>query len=1221
MRQKRSPRCLFPPRCMRQTVCLMRVRRSVLDPTRCNRESETSPAIKLAASKMSNLHKTLFCLLVLALAIAFSFGGYTVTKNQVIVPIEVLGGDGHTETITVNATDVSNVDRIWFNTYSQGDPLTRDLTPKAQISVNGGPWIDVANDNPAISCPWLEDFYGCVEGVSWTTRWTLNVDDAGVDLQNGDNTITFRLNSDLGQIEGSKANISSGYYVLGMAFLNTGDPEPRARAYTKSGAPGGDPDDWMSAGAIDGTVFQWWDPMNDPGFGIPEGLNTSGDISAGRQLWNDRNALIDHPGGPQIKASCADCHASNGDDLQTFAFSNKSIVARAEFHGLNQKQGRQIAAYIRSIHSRDEIVAKGPWQPPYQPGPTISSFNPDCDGLHPDEAPEKCWAAGAGVEWVLEKDEQLKQYLFPNGLSGSAATDVTSTLNTLNLREMPVALQFPDWNEWLPRVHPIDANGWSQSDFENHGTSEYYTSGRVEEAWQTAESNLSKSWKATNVMRNWNSELKDFQRTYIDKYDDTDAGKLGIRQWKAVKTWEVMRGREGYGPSFYSLDIVDVNGDLIKTIKGEPRTWVGSDRTLFNVAPHINKAGIYGPDQTVEDQYMDTVWYDLQMVLNSGNRDAIVIRPMDWKYHLQHVRGMERAANNSGKSYVEPYRYLRSYIKQNQQLDTGDQPEDRDSGLGDWHWRHTSHRWLTTGNGPDGDKTPIDNLPTDERRKILTAVLTSYMDRIERVPVDSDGYNCGVVGGNCRWERSESNNDLEPADVVPSTDGFHENSNYVEHFYLGTRWLEDLGTEPRVLGRMYDWASKMWPKGNDTGIMGTNPTWDSLNPCRSPNKTSACTAATVNEHKIQLKAGWNLISSRIKPDNPGLKSVFSNVIEDVVLLKNERGETFIPSYSINTIGDWSWDESYMLYMTQDRTLTVQGDVIGASTSMTLDEGWNLVPYFPESSMPVGDAFAGLGSNLVIVKDYAGNSYIPEYGINDIGTLEPGQGYKVYVETSASMSYPSSKTLASTSLAKTSGSRGVSASATLVIGTSQMENGTTLVARTDDGTQVGQGTVQAGKAAITIAGDDPLTESIQEGASRGARLTVVSTGPSGEQPIKVRGVTNVLTGNKSSGAPTYAKDAILVADAVTQPVSFELKGNAPNPVQTTTSIAFSVPEPTPVRVELYNVLGQRVATLVDDDYTRGTHSVDVNASGYASGVYFYRIEAGDFRKTRKMTIIR
>ena len=1173
---------------------------------------------------MSDLHKTLTCLLVLVFAIAFSFGGYTVTKNRVIVPIEVLGGDGHTETITVNAPDVSNVDRLWFYTYSQGDPLTRSLTPKAQVSVNGGPWIDVANDNRAITCMSPEDVFGCVEGVYWTTRWTLDVDAAGIDLKDGDNTITFRNNLEVGNLGSGGANVSSGYYVLGLAFLNAGDALPRARAFDASGTPGANANDWMNAGAINGTAFTWWNPMKDPGFGIPDGMNNSTDIAEGERLWNERDLLVDYPGGPKITASCADCHASKAEDLQAFAFSNKSIVARAEFHNLSNKQGRQIAAYIRSTHSRDDIVAKGPWQPPYQTGPEISSFNPDCDGLHPDKAPEKCWAAGAGVEWVLDRDEQTKRYLFPNGMEGDAGRKVTSTLNTLNLREMPVALQFPDWNEWLPRTHPIDATSWSQSDFENHAISKWYASGDVENAWQIAEQRPDeKGWKATDAMQFWGAEAKQFRKDHINKYDGPKNENAGFRQWKSVKTWEVMRGREGYAPQFYKTDVTNANGDVLASVKGEPRSWVGEDRTVFNVAPHIHKAKVYAEDNEIEDLYMDTVWYELQMVLNAGNRDANVIRPMDWKYHLQHVGGVEKAAKEAGYTYANPYRYARGYIKQNQQLDTGDAPESKDQGLADWHWRHTSHRWLVARRSAESKKRPYDNLPSAERSALTTAIMASYMDRIERVPVDSDGYDCGTVGGKCLWGRANnSNNDLPPADHVPSTDGFMDDKEFAEHFYEATRWIDrDFNPDPRVIGRAYDWAAKMWPRGNDSKAMKGRPTWDSLNPCRRPNKTSDCAAPVVKKHRIQLKAGWNLISSRIKPNDPNLTSVFSGILDDVVLLKNEQGETFIPSYSINTIGNWSWDESYMLYMTQDRTLTVQGELISPTTSMSLDEGWNLVPYFPDTSMPVADAFAGLGSNLVIVKDYAGNSYIPEYGINDIGSLEPGQGYKVYVKSPSSMSFPSTKSIASSSLAKASGSGGVSASATLVIGTSEMEGGTTLVARTADGTQVGRGTVRAGRAAISIAGDDPLTESVQEGATRGARLTVVSTGPSGERPIKVRGVTNVLTGTKSTGAPTYAKDAILVADAVTQPVSFELKGNAPNPVRTATTISFSVPEPTPVRVELYNVLGQRVATLVNDDYPRGKHAVDVNASRYASGVYFYRIEAGDFRKTRKMTIVK
>ena len=69
------------------------------------------------------------------------------------------------------------------------------------------------------------------------------------------------------------------------------------------------------------------------------------------------------------------------------------------------------------------------------------------------------WAAGAGLDAVLEEDADMLAYLFPEGTSDAAMRGVMDKDATLNIREMPVSLQFPDWQAWLPEVHPIDIWG------------------------------------------------------------------------------------------------------------------------------------------------------------------------------------------------------------------------------------------------------------------------------------------------------------------------------------------------------------------------------------------------------------------------------------------------------------------------------------------------------------------------------------------------------------------------------------------------------------------------------------------------------------------------------------------------------------------------------------------------------------------------------------------
>jgi hypothetical protein len=88
-----------------------------------------------------------------------------------------------------------------------------------------------------------------------------------------------------------------------------------------------------------------------------------------------------------------------------------------------------------------------------------------------------------------------------------------------------------------------------------------------------------------------------------------------------------------------------------------------------------------------------------------------------------------------------------------------------------------------------------------------------------------------------------------------------------------------------------------------------------------------------------------------------------------------------------------------------------------------------------------------------------------------------------------------------------------------------------------------------------------------------------------------------------------------------PDSYSLEQNYPNPFNPTTNIRFSVPEAGLVTVKVFNVLGQEVATLVNELKNSGTYNVDFNAASLTSGVYFYSINTPNFNSTKKMILMK
>ena len=89
----------------------------------------------------------------------------------------------------------------------------------------------------------------------------------------------------------------------------------------------------------------------------------------------------------------------------------------------------------------------------------------------------------------------------------------------------------------------------------------------------------------------------------------------------------------------------------------------------------------------------------------------------------------------------------------------------------------------------------------------------------------------------------------------------------------------------------------------------------------------------------------------------------------------------------------------------------------------------------------------------------------------------------------------------------------------------------------------------------------------------------------------------------------------------EPVAYSLGRNYPNPFNPTTTIPFTLSADSHVRLAVYSVLGQRVMTLVDERVSAGKHSVIFDADGLSSGIYIYRIEAGDYRETASMLLVK
>ena len=609
------------------------------------------------------------------------------TSPRLRLPIEVLGGDGTTlsTSVILEPEQAQSVRALWLQTNGLR------YSHQGSVQVNAGPWIPLNNDTVTVDEPGRS--YGGIGGGFATLRMTLLLPKGAAVV--GANTVRFRFDHTDG--------VSSGYRVLAWNFL------------TSEGKKIVPPEEFAEE-----NPDTWSPPLPD-----------YASIQAGRELWhNSPLTACDAPNCERIQAHCADCHAQDGRDLKYFNFSNGSIVTRSRFHGLSTLQGEQIASYIRSL----QVPNPGrPWNPPYQPGPGL------------DAEPVANWAAGAGIGWVLDGDADALPHLLrahnstvttastPTAafglreLAGEVTPDLFRPDDNLSPREIPIALQLPDWNEWLPRIHPKDA--WGPA-FVQSELGKLYGDGMYSETKREArKSSLPALLAATG---NPGSDLRpvaaafarwsDARRIFLKHSVKARTGWSPVltdrvystQLWQMVKTWELTQefGLEARGPDLYGST-------------ADSRSW-------FNTLPgdtapavtHIPNGtnGVGGSALT--NTYFTAAWYELQILLNSGNHQHRDRSPVDWVYLIGWFHDLYTQTHQP-----EPVRLLVTVIKALQSTDPHLGPEDLRRG-----WRPEKNIDPRIMISPAW--APIFRpLPLEVRRAVTTGLLTAWINKSLQYPV------------------------------------------------------------------------------------------------------------------------------------------------------------------------------------------------------------------------------------------------------------------------------------------------------------------------------------------------------------------------------------------------------------------------------------------------------------------------------------------------------
>jgi hypothetical protein len=625
---------------------------------------------------------------------------------------------------------------------------------KASVQFNGGIWIDLKNST--VTVQGNAKRYGGIGGGYDTISLTFPITGG----KDGDNVINFRFNGTDG--------VSSGYRVLAFNLLDASGQK-----------------------LVADSVFAEDDPRK---WTAP--LANAADISAGETLWRTAK-LVQSPinSGKQLQAHCMDCHSASGSDLFKFNYSNNSIVVRSEFHGLSETQGLQIASYIRNLKTKYPTPGAKcrPWNPPYQPGPGL------------DSAPVSDWTCGAGLDAVSENDLDTLNAAFPGGVTKEAL----STEGQLNIREIPIGFQLPDWNHWVPRVHPKDA--WD-SYFTNGNLNKLYAGEGTGDGTYNMSDQLAKGGipYAQGKQGDIFNDLYYWGVEFGEKFNPPGMGQTGAYtlaqqenlygtvQWQLMKSWELAQD--------YSLEENCPSAwvNSAKAPKSEKRGWCGYWRFVFNVSPHILdfpvEKNMFG--SPVAQYVKSNQWYYLQILLNPGSGAHLVHMPVDWQYAYGLMNDL---SNSSGRP--EPIRNLLYVLKGAQEMDNGVGVSDVDRG---WTIRDTSP--LDVWNGGQSGVWKGTSITTE--RSVVSAFLSNWMDKTASYDLNSwqrvGQPNAVSYETSCYW----SMRSLCATDYVHGTDSEGTVENFPTWTWNQIPQMQAEGINANELNRLSTWLNAAYPSGN-----------------------------------------------------------------------------------------------------------------------------------------------------------------------------------------------------------------------------------------------------------------------------------------------------------------------------------------------------------------------------------------------------------------------
>ena len=447
------------------------------------------------------------------------------------------------------------------------------------------------------------------------------------------------------------------------------------------------------------------------------------------------------------------------------------------------------------------------------------------------------------------------------------------------------------------------------------------------------------------------------------------------------------------------------------------------------------------------------------------------------------------------------------------------------------------------------------------------------------------------------------------------------------------------------------------PSGNGNGSITANYGVNTSGTSRTANISVTVSGlspvlVTVTQlapviQNIVLKGGWNIMSFAVEPGNMSMSSIVNplQIAGTLVKVQDEIGNAIeqlpAPFGWVDNIGLMRVSEGYKVKVTASTSLNITAKPVTLPYAITFESGWNIMGYPTMSTQSALSLFQPLidAGTLLKVQNQLGNAIeklpAPIGWVDNIHTLVPGEGYKVKVSAATSV------TINNSGKGETLDAEFVDISPSHFI-PGYTGNGLDHMNIYLKEVTVGGDEINAGDEIGIFDGDvcvgavlvqNPRSEYIMVTASLDDPSTKATDGFTEGHEFRLRlwdsqsGLEKKL--HKMEVIKGYGKQferlgtSVLLVDFMIEDNTF-LGEAYPNPSTDMTTFTFQIDMNSKVRLAIYNMKGELIKVLVDDNLSAGYHQMiwdNRTSSGIrvSSGIYFYSLQFNNFYKTKKLVI--